>query len=164
MASNQNFLLTAQQQELLFAALNANRPSASANGMSPTAAVADAPVTTKPTDLINGIADGSFLDYDYSFDGADNSLDFSLEDGDQGNYLDDGDIDGDGDGDGDDAKTDSAPSNADNDSPDKRSHPDDEDEDDSASAKRHEGTEKVPKKPGRKPLTSEPSSVRGNSF
>ncbi|ERT01900.1 hypothetical protein HMPREF1624_00195 [Sporothrix schenckii ATCC 58251] len=154
MASNQNFLLTPQQQELLFAALNANRLTGGSSGMSPNGAgVTDTPVTTKPTDLINSIADSSFLDYDYSFDGADTSLDFSLE-GDQSNFIDNDDADAD------DAKTDSAPSNADNDSPDKRSHPDDEDEDDGIIAKRHESTEKVPKKPGRKPLTSEPSSKR----
>ncbi|CAK7223330.1 DNA-binding transcription factor yap1 [Sporothrix curviconia] len=155
MASNQNFLLTPQQQELLFAALNANRPVAGSAGISPNTAVADTPATTKPADLINGIADSSFLDYDYSFDGADTSLDFSLGGGDQTSFLDNED------GDVDDARTDSAPSNAENDSPDKRSHPDDEEEEDgAASAKRHESTEKVPKKPGRKPLTSEPSSKR----
>lgn len=159
MATNQNFLLTPQQQELLFAALNANRPAGGSTGMSPNGAVTDTPVTTKPIDLINSIADSSFLDYDYALDGADTSLDFSLE-GDQSNYIDNDNDDDDVDIDGDDAKTDSAPSNADNDSPDKRSHPDDEDEDDVGSAKRHESTEKVPKKPGRKPLTSEPSSVR----
>ncbi|CAK7219305.1 DNA-binding transcription factor yap1 [Sporothrix bragantina] len=154
MASNQSFLLTPQQQELLFAALNANRPMADSTGISPNTAVTDTPATTKPADLINGIADSSFLDYDYSFDGADTSLDFSLGGGDQTSFLDNDD------GDADDTKTDSAPSNAENDSPDKRSHPEDEDEEDGASAKRHESTEKVPKKPGRKPLTSEPSSKR----
>ncbi|CAK7205532.1 DNA-binding transcription factor yap1 [Sporothrix eucalyptigena] len=154
MASNQNFLLTPQQQELLFAALNANRPVAGPTGVSPNTAVTDAPATTKPADLINSIADSSFLDYDYSFDGADTSLDFSLGNGDQTSFLENED------GDADDTKTDSAPSNADNDSPDKRSHPDDEDDEEGGSAKRHESTEKVPKKPGRKPLTSEPSSKR----
>ena len=153
MASTHGFLLTPQQQELLFAALNANRP------ITGSTAVTDTPATTKPADLVNGIADSSFLDYDYSFDGADTSLDFSLGGGDHASSLDNDD----GDGDGDDAKTDSAPSNADNDSPDKRSHPEDDDDEDGAAAKRHESTEKVPKKPGRKPLTSEPSSVRHNS-
>lgn len=49
-----------------------------------------------------------------------------------------------------------------NDIHEKRSHPDDDDDEDSNSGndpKRRESTDKVPKKPGRKPLTSEPSSV-----
>ncbi len=149
MASNANFVLTPQQQELLFAALNANRPGVS-NSLTVPPRVTELP-TTQPADLSDGVADSSLLDYDYSFDNVDNGLDFSIEDEDQSNYL-DGFAD-------DDVKTESAPSSADNDSADKRSHPDDEDEDGS-SAKRREGTEKVPKKPGRKPLTSEPSSVR----
>lgn len=155
MASNPNFLLTPQQQELLFAALNANRPAAAASGLTlAPSSLTEAP-TTKPADVTQGIPDSSYLDYDYSFDGADDSLDFTLNSEDQSNYL-----DGNGDtASNDDAKTESAPSNADNDSPDKRGHPDDDD-DDLGSAKRREGSEKVPKKPGRKPLTSEPSSKR----
>jgi AP-1-like factor len=46
-----------------------------------------------------------------------------------------------------------------NDLHDKRSHPDDEDSPGNES-KRHGSGDKVPKKPGRKPLTSEPSSKR----
>lgn len=50
-----------------------------------------------------------------------------------------------------------------NDVHEKRSHPDDEDDEGSPTengSKRRESTDKVPKKPGRKPLTSEPSSKR----
>lgn len=52
-----------------------------------------------------------------------------------------------------------------NETSEKRSHPDDEEDEGSPDstggheAKRRESTEKVPKKPGRKPLTSEPTSV-----
>lgn len=48
-----------------------------------------------------------------------------------------------------------------NDGHEKRSHPDDEEDDSSPGndSKRREGTEKIAKKPGRKPLTSEPTSV-----
>ena len=51
------------------------------------------------------------------------------------------------------AKSDSA----DAESPDKRSHPDDDDEEENG-AKRRESEDKVAKKPGRKPLTTEPVS------
>ncbi len=46
---------------------------------------------------------------------------------------------------------------SDQDSPDKRSHPDDDEEENGA--KRRESEDKVSKKPGRKPLTTEPTSV-----
>lgn len=152
MASNSNFLLTPQQQELLFAALNANRLPATTNGdltVAPNAVSNPAP-TAKPSALTSSLDDSSFLDYDYSFEG-DTSLDFSLAEADASNFIEDP-------AEGDDTKTESAPSNDGNDSPDKRSHPDDEDDETNAS-KRRESTEKVAKKPGRKPLTSEPVSV-----
>jgi AP-1-like factor len=50
-------------------------------------------------------------------------------------------------------------SDGDADTHDKRSHPDDDDDDDEGGGKRREGDEKSSKKPGRKPLTSEPTSV-----
>ncbi|OAA61061.1 ap-1-like, bzip transcription factor [Niveomyces insectorum RCEF 264] len=158
MATHTNFLLTPQQQELLYTALNStSRPPAVSSDLtlSPTA-LDQVSALSKPVDLGTGLEDGSFLDYDYPFDGGDNSLDYSLDENGQSNYADnfpDGTSN-------DDVKTESVPSNADNDSPDKRSHPDDEDDDDGSGAKRRESTEKVPKKPGRKPLTSEPSSKR----
>lgn len=157
-----NFLLTPQQQELLFAALNANRP-----------ATTSAPLTMSPTSLDgalipktedHGPSDfqaASFLDYDYSFDAADTSLDFSLNHADSSNLIDglvDEADDALMDAANDDTKTESSTTG--NDSPDKRGHPDDEDDDGAAANKRRESTEKIPKKPGRKPLTSEPSSKR----
>lgn len=50
-------------------------------------------------------------------------------------------------------------SEGDADNHDKRAHEDDG-EDDEGGGKRREGDEKTSKKPGRKPLTSEPTSVR----
>ena len=151
MSSNPNFLLTPQQQELLFAALNANRSPTSPNALtvSPNA-VSSAVPAVKPAAITSSLDDSSFLDYDYSFEG-DTSLDFSLNEADQSNFIEDP-------AEGDDSKTESAPSNDGNDSPDKRGHPDDDDDETNAS-KRRESPEKVAKKPGRKPLTSEPVSV-----
>jgi AP-1-like factor len=50
-------------------------------------------------------------------------------------------------------------SDGDADTHDKRSHPDDDGEEEEGGGKRREGDEKTGKKPGRKPLTSEPTSV-----
>ncbi|CAK7566426.1 MAG: DNA-binding transcription factor yap1 [Sporothrix epigloea] len=160
MAYNQNFLLTAQQQELLFVALNANRPIADSSSISPNTTMADTLTTTKSTGILDDIADSSFLDYDHSFDAADTSLDLALDAGDEFSFFDTVDGDGNEDGEADDLRTDSAPSNADNDSPDKRSYPEDKDSEDGTSVKRHESTEKVPKKPGRKPITTDSTSKR----
>lgn len=146
-----NFILTPQQQSLLFAALNSNKqqlanqsPGTKDTSMSPSS------FQTSPAQApANGFQESPYLDnYDYDF--GDSSFDFdSLND--QGKMI--GDIPGT-------AKSTKSDS-TDNDSSDKRAHPDDEDDESSPGngAKRRESTEKVPKKPGRKPLTSEPSSV-----
>jgi len=150
----QDFVLTPQQQNLLFAALNSNRaaPSPPANNlltMSPSTLNGSPALNNDP----NGFQDSPFGDpYDFSFDGADSGLDFSF-DGGQPKMI--GDLPGGQDGA--DSREDSA--SADNEANDKRSHPDDDDEEEPGSNKRRESTEKIPKKPGRKPLTSEPSSV-----
>jgi AP-1-like factor len=143
-----NFLLTPQQQSLLFAALNSNKQQAATsspanNGLSLSTNSFGTP-PLKNTD----IQESPFLDnYDYEF--GDSSFDFSFAD--QSKMI--GDLPGSGS-----ARSDSA----EQDGNEKRSHPDDEDEDGTPGndAKRQETTEKVPKKPGRKPLTSEPSSKR----
>jgi len=146
----QDFILTPQQQTLLFAALNSNRPASSsptnnAGALSP-ASLGGSPLQKTEA---NGFQESPFLDYDYSFDGPDSSFDFSFDNG--AKMI--GDLPGTS------AKADSA--SPENDSSDKRSHPDDDDDEAESpnGAKRRESTEKVPKKPGRKPLTSEPSSV-----
>ena len=145
----QEFVLTPQQQSLLFAALNSNR-SASNNGLSLSpSSLNESPV---PTSEVHGLQESPFLDYDYSFDGVDSSFDYSNLPTDSGPKMigDLPDI------------TDLGSASPEGDSPDKRSHPDDEDDEENG-PKRRESTEKVPKKPGRKPLTSEPTSVRNHS-
>lgn len=141
-----NFLLTPHQQALLFTALNTNKqPSASspANNVSPTSFKAS------PMRSFGGagLQESPYLDnYDLPYDFGDSSFDdFSFP---SMNMIA------------------NAPATAKSDSPDnesneKRGHPDDEQDDDSPGndSKRHEGSDKGPKKPGRKPLTSEPTTV-----
>ncbi|KAJ4259778.1 DNA-binding transcription factor yap1 [Fusarium torreyae] len=162
-----NFLLTPQQQNLLFAALNSNKQQLAG---SPAAAAANNPLSLSPSSFRNaanqqkpaaasGYQESPFLDnYDYDF--GDSGFDFSFASEDQPSMI--GDL----------PSANSDPNNNDGsvalsdspetESPEKRSHPDDEDDEDSPGQdhKRRESTDKVPKKPGRKPLTSEPSSKR----
>jgi AP-1-like factor len=149
-----NFILTPQQQNLLFAALNSNKAAAAAAaGSSSNTAISLSPESfkspTMPTTDSNQFQESPFLDnYDYDF--GDSSFDFSFasNNGDQPRMI--GDVPGT-----------EASDSPENEASDKRSHPDDEDDEDSPGneAKRHGSSDKVPKKPGRKPLTSEPSSV-----
>ena len=145
-----NFLLTPQQQSLLFAALNSNRQSPTSNNNPPTASPAVFSNSAAPSTQANGFSDSPFLDnldnLDYTEFG-DPSFDFSFANGDQSVLADDSSG----------IKSESP----ENDGHEKRSHPDDEDDEPTENgSKRRESTDKVPKKPGRKPLTSEPSSVR----
>ncbi|KAF7543575.1 hypothetical protein G7Z17_g10630 [Cylindrodendrum hubeiense] len=150
-----NFLLTPQQQGLLFAALNSNKqqqasasPAANAMSLSPTS-FDNSPVQSKSAQ--HAYQESPYLDnYDYDF--GDSSFDFSFAAAeDRAKMI--GDIPT-----AETARSDST----ENEGNEKRSHPDDEDDEDSPGndPKRRESTEKVPKKPGRKPLTSEPSSKR----
>lgn len=149
-----NFLLTPQQQNLLFAALNSNTqplsgsPAQNALSISPTSFQSAA---AQQANTMNGIQESPFLDnYDYDF--GDSSFDFSFAADEQAKMI--GDLPNA-------PRSDTKSDSADNENPEKRNHPDDEGEDDSPGndPKRRESTDKVPKKPGRKPLTSEPSSV-----
>lgn len=147
-----NFLLTPQQQTLLFAALNSNRETlpgpSNANPMSLPPVSFQTP-SVQPKNTADGLQDSPFLDnYDYDF--GDSSFDFSFAD-DHSKMI----------GDLPDASKSDGFESADNETSEKRNHPDDEDDEDGPGndPKRRESTEKVPKKPGRKPLTSEPSSV-----
>lgn len=155
MASTRNnplndFILTPQQQTLLFAALNSNKqqitsPATAAMNMSPSS------YTTSPHKAdSNGYQESPFLDLDYEFSG-DNSFDFSFADDSQAKMI--GDLPGSN------ASEASGKASSDNNDNDKRSHPDDENDEEEGSAKRQETGEKAPKKPGRKPLTTEPTSV-----
>lgn len=145
-------MLTPQQQTLLFAALNSNRPptgpSAAGFNMSPLQ-FDGSPV--QGADALSSFQNSPDLDYDYDYAGPDSSFDFSFDDANQPKMI--GDLPG--------AKREAGSDSADNESPEKRSHPDDDDDDDeNGGAKRRESEEKVAKKPGRKPLTTEPSSKR----
>jgi hypothetical protein len=149
-------MLTPQQQTLLFAALNSNRPptgpSAAGFNMSPMQ-FDGSPV--QGADALSSFQNSPDLDYDYDFAGPDSSFDFPYDDPNQPKMI--GDLPG--------AKREPGSDSADNESPEKRSHPDDDDDDDeNGSAKRRESEEKVAKKPGRKPLTTEPSSVSYLSY
>lgn len=101
----------------------------------------------------HGFQESPYLDnYDYDF--GDSSFDFDVSTVGQAKMI--GDIPNSAQS-ANSTKSDST----ENDGSDKRAHPDDEDDEDSPvnGAKRRESSDKVPKKPGRKPLTSEPSSV-----
>ncbi|KAK3692649.1 transcription factor PAP1-domain-containing protein [Podospora appendiculata] len=156
MTSTQNplhtFVLTPQQQNLLFAALNSNKPKGASTGsalnMSP-ASFDGSPV--QGTDNQGSFQASPDQDFDYDFGGPDASFDFSYDNADQPRMI--GDLPGT-------TRSSSKSDSPDFDSPDKRSHPDDDDDDENGGAKRREGEDKVAKKPGRKPLTTEPTSKR----
>lgn len=145
-----NFVLTPQQQNLLFAALNSNKsPSAAASNSAlsfPASSLDGSP--NLGVDGVGSYQNSPDLDYDYDFGAPDSSFDFSFNDADQAKMI--GDLPA--------PSSTSKSESPDGDSPDKRSHPDD-DEEVNTGAKRREGEDKVAKKPGRKPLTTEPSSV-----
>lgn len=165
-----NFILTPQQQNLLFRALTSNQPGGSnvntTNGLSLSPeSLSKSPVQNQkvdsaqntPNGTSNGVQESPFLDYDYDL-GPDTSFDFDFANDGQAKMI--GDLPGTSSKDDEESKA----SSPDNDSPDKRSHPDDDEDDeiDEGGGKRRESEGKVPKKPGRKPLTNEPSSVSRN--
>jgi AP-1-like factor len=152
MTSSQNplqgLVLTPQQQSLLFAALNSNRPSDAAqptNGFNMSPLQFDgSPIQA---DGMSSFQNSPDLDYEYDFAGADSSFDY-YDDAGQPKMI--GDLPG--------SKRSLTSDSGDAESPEKRSHPDDEEEE-GPGAKRRESEEKMAKKPGRKPLTTEPTSV-----
>jgi AP-1-like factor len=147
---NPEFTLTARQEELLFAALNSNKapnidttfqPNKNSLPMAP-AALTESPLEAPGSGTL-GFEESPFIDYDYEFD-ADGSFDYDFSNGSQGQMI--GNLPG-------------TSSDGDADGHDKRSHPDEDGDDEEGGGKRREGDEKASKKPGRKPLTSEPTSV-----
>lgn len=151
------FTLTPQQQNLLFRALTSNQPT---TDMSPDNSTSLSPqsLTTSPTqglDPSSGLQESPFLDYDYDF-APNGNFDFDFDADGHGRMI--GDLPDSTTGS---AKDDSKSTSPENESSDKRGHPDDDDDDDieGGGGKRRESEGKVPKKPGRKPLTNEPSSV-----
>jgi AP-1-like factor len=147
-----NFILSPHQQDLLFAALNSNKPSSiGENGLrlSPNSAAmgsigfTDSPLQQTPgSGVLNGLDESPFVDYDYDFD-ADGSFEYDYANDPQGLMI---------------GRMPGSSSDGDAENHDKRGHPDDENDEDGG-GKRREGDDKSSKKPGRKPLTSEPTSV-----
>jgi len=152
MTSSQNplqgLVLTPQQQSLLFAALNSNRPSDTqpTNGFNMSTLQFDG--SPMQPDGLSSFQNSPDLDYEYDFAGADSSFDY-YDDASQAKMI--GDLPS--------AKRALKSDSGDAESPEKRSHPDDEEEE-GPGAKRRESEEKAAKKPGRKPLTTEPTSKR----
>lgn len=144
--TNPNFTLSARQEQLLFAALNSNRAS-NIDTSFPQSAMAPGSFTESPLQAPGsgtlGFEESPFIDYDYEFD-AEGSYDYDFANDSQAQMI--GNLPG-------------TSSDGDADTHDKRSHPEDDGDEDEGGGKRREGDEKSSKKPGRKPLTSEPTSV-----
>ena len=172
-----NPYLSSTQQDLLLAALASNNFPGESNGSGPHSAIkrsdSDPKGTQKPPP---SFIDGAILDTtkkpvpqqsadygNYDFDDTSPFIDYL--DGDSTLNFDSNDLGGEdmfgsvpGPG------TESSGSDK-GDRSDKRKSPDDADEDDEdGDAKRREGDDKMAKKPGRKPLTSEPTTVCPSGF
>lgn len=153
--SNPRFILSPHQQDLLFAALNSNNVSNTSeldstniiNKDSSTIGFSESPVQAPGSGTLNGFEESPFIDYDYEFD-ADGSFDnFDFSAISQGQDM-IGKIPESASSEGDAGET-----------HEKRSHPDEDDDNEEGGGKRREGEEKGSRKPGRKPLTNEPTSV-----
>ena len=167
------FILTPQQQNLLFRALTSNQPAADKSPDNNPLSMSPQSLTTSPTQTHqssglqnpNGPQESPFLDYDYDF-GPDNGFDFDFGPDEHAKMI--GDLPGSAPTES--SKDDSKSASPENENPDKRGLPEDDDDDEheDGGGKRRESEGKVPKKPGRKPLTNEPSSVssiyHANSF
>ncbi|KAL2115868.1 hypothetical protein VTJ04DRAFT_10123 [Mycothermus thermophilus] len=157
----EDFILTPQQQSLLFAAINANRPnnapSTTGFQMSPLQPLQQFDASPlQGSGSLSSFHTSPDLDFSYDFTGPDSSFDFN-DGADQPKMI--GDLPGintanSANGS---STTSSKPESTEAEGPEKRSHPGDAE---SSEPKRRESEEKVPKKPGRKPLTTEPSSKR----
>lgn len=150
-----NFFLTPQQQSLLFTALNANKQQQQQQANSKTG-LSLSPTSFKPNPLqsLDGaFQESPFLDH-YDYDFGDSSFDFSFANDAAGQSAATGDVQ--------DGAMSAKSDSTETDNPEKRNHPDDEEDDAGPGneSKRQETSDKVPKKPGRKPLTSEPTSKR----
>ncbi|KIV83592.1 hypothetical protein, variant [Exophiala sideris] len=132
--STEGLFLSPEQQDLLMAALNSNQSSTgqktSSHGLDFTPSMSSAPGSGN----LNFSDESPFLDFDPQVDFGDESFDFDE------NARMIGDIPGM--------------------LHDKRKSVDGKDDDDEGGGKRREGEDKTAKKPGRKPLTSEPTSKR----
>ena len=148
------FILSPHQQDLLFAALNSNRggPNSGSlqqpggpSGMAPMA-FENSPLQAPGSGAMPPLDNSPFIDYDYEFDNTAGDFgDFDFTTMPQGQMI--GNLPGTS-SDGGDVQT-----------HDKRGLSEDDIEEDEHDGKRREGDEKGARKPGRKPLTSEPTSV-----
>ncbi|CZS97441.1 related to AP1-like transcription factor [Rhynchosporium agropyri] len=145
--------LSARQEELLFAALNSNNKTTKLEttsfqspdqlAMAP-GALTESPLQAPGSGTV-GSEESPFIDYDYEFEG-DGSFDY-------GDFNNESQVQMIGNLPG-------SSSDGDNENNDKRSHPEVDGEEEDGGGKRREGDDKTAKKPGRKPLTSEPTSKR----
>lgn len=101
---------------------------------------------TPGSGVLNDLEESPYIDYDYDFD-PDGSLDYDISNISQDQMI---------------GKLPGSSSDGDVETHDKRTHPDDEENEVDGGGKRREGDERGSKKPGRKPLTSEPTSVSLN--
>jgi AP-1-like factor len=146
---NPTFSLSAQQEQLLFRALNSNTSSNTVNtnpkpkesfSMAPASLHMESPVQAPGSGTMSGF-ESPFIDYDYEFD-ADGSFDYDFANDSQGQMI---------------GKLPGTSSDGDADitvGHEKRSHEEGEDDEEGGGKRKETG-----KKPGRKPLTSEPTSV-----
>ena len=100
------------------------------------------------------------MDYDYDFS-PDGGFDFDFATDGSAKMI--GDLPG---STTESTKDDSKSASPENENPDKRGLPEEDDDEDQeeGGGKRRESESKVPKKPGRKPLTNEPSSVSNTHY
>jgi AP-1-like factor len=153
-----SFILSPHQQDLLFAALNSNKNPVDQNQSLPfndgLNGNLNYPLTVAPGSGSLGALDESpYIDYDYSFDdGQIGDFDFTGLTGVDGQMI--GSLPGASSSDGD-----TTPALQDH-LHDKRGYSDEGADSDEHDGKRREQDEKGAKKPGRKPLTSEPTSKR----
>jgi AP-1-like transcription factor len=151
-----SFTLSPHQEELLYAALNSNKNpsidtfSHQSNERLPMApsSFAESPLDAPGSGTLNGFEESPFIDYDYEFDADGTGFDYDFANDSQAQMI--GNLPG-------------TSSDGDADGNDKRSHPDDDGDDEEGGGKRREADEKASKKPGRKPLTSEPTSVSNHN-
>ena len=132
-AQDPQLYLSPGQQDLLMAALNSNQPAASDHSRSSPNDLFESPPDT--FDDLNG-DDNAYLDFDVDGDG---------------DYDENYDYDG--------SPEKSVDAGSHGDLHDKRKSIDGNEDDEEGGGKRREGDDKTSKKPGRKPLTSEPTSV-----
>ena len=160
--SGSQFYLSPDQQDLLVAALSSNQSSGTRSGSQNGKNNDGVQSFSGSNGFQNGIAGSALYDSPVQNAPGSGNLDFNP---DESPYLDfdlDGDVDGNFDYDSQDMIGELPGANGSDEGADhheKRKSIDGNDDDDEGGGKRREGDDKTAKKPGRKPLTSEPTSV-----